>query len=120
MDLVRDILDKQVIDREQVKIGKVDGLVAELRQGKPPRIVAIELGSIALARRLGARPGRWMAGLSARLGGKRHGEPHRIAWNKVRDIGIDIEFDIDVRETAIFDWQNWLRDHVVGRIPGAG
>ncbi|TGS06786.1 hypothetical protein EN833_35800, partial [Mesorhizobium sp. M4B.F.Ca.ET.190.01.1.1] len=92
-----DILDKQLIDREQVKIGKVDGLGAELRPGKPPRIVAIELGSIALARRLGARPGRWMAALSARLGGKRHGEPHRIAWNKVRDIGIDIEFDIDVR-----------------------
>ncbi|TGQ29409.1 hypothetical protein [Mesorhizobium sp. M00.F.Ca.ET.216.01.1.1] len=120
MDLVRDILDKQVVDRKKVKIGKVDGLVAELRPGKPPRVVAIELGSITLARRLGARPGRWMAGLATRLGGKRHSEPHRIAWNKIHDIGIDIEFDIDVRETAIFDWQNWLRDHIVGRIPGAG
>ncbi|MER8390175.1 hypothetical protein NKJ46_28985 [Mesorhizobium sp. M0166] len=120
MDLLRDILDKQVVDREQVKIGKVDGLVAELRQGKPPKIVAVELGSITLARRLGERPGHWMARLAARLGGKRHAEPHHIAWNKVRDIGVDIEFDIDVRETAIFDWQDWLRDHVIGRIPGAG
>ncbi|MER8508044.1 hypothetical protein [Mesorhizobium sp. M0220] len=120
MDLLRDILDKQVVDREQVKIGKVDGLVAELRPGKPPKIIAVELGSITLARRLGERPGRWMARLAARLGGRRHAEPHRIAWNKVRDIGVDIEFDIDVRETAIFDWQNWLRDHVIGRIPGAG
>ncbi|MER9648050.1 hypothetical protein [Mesorhizobium sp. M0199] len=120
MDLLRDILDKQVVDREQVKIGKVDGLVAELRPGKPPEIVAVELGSITLARRLGQRPGRWMARLAARLGGRRHAEPHRIAWNKVRDIGVDIEFDIDVRETAIFDWQDWLRDHVIGRIPGAG
>jgi sporulation protein YlmC with PRC-barrel domain len=119
MDLLREILDKQVVDREQVKIGKVDGLVAELRQGKPPRIVAVELGSITLARRLGARPGRWMARLAARLGGKRHAEPHRIAWNKVRDIGVDIGFDIDVQQTAIFDWQDWLRDHIIGRIPGA-
>ncbi|WP_263490723.1 hypothetical protein [Mesorhizobium sp. CA10] len=36
-----------------------------------------------------------------------------------RDIGVDIEFDIDVRRTKIFAWQHWLRDHVVGRIPGA-
>lgn len=119
MKLLRDLLDKQVVDREQVKIGKVDGLVAELRSGKPPRIIAIELGSITLARRLGARPGRWMARLAVKLGGKQHGEPHWIAWHKVKDIGIDIEFDIDVRETSIFAWQDWLRDHVIGRIPGA-
>lgn len=119
MDLLRDLLDKQVLDRKQVKIGKVDGLVAELRQGKPPRIVAVELGSITLARRLGSRPGRWMAWLAARLGGERHAEPHRIAWNKVRYIGVDIEVDIDVHRTTIFDWQDWLRDHVIGRIPGA-
>lgn len=119
MKLLRDLLDKQVVDREQVKIGKVDGLVAELRSGKPPRIIAIELGSITLARRLGARPGRWMARLAVKLGGRQHGEPHRIAWHKVKDIGIDIEFDIDVRETSIFAWQDWLRDHVIGRIPGA-
>lgn len=119
MDLLRDLLDKQVLDREQVKIGKVDGLVAELRQGKPPRIVAVELGSITLARRLGSRPGRWMTWLAARFGGERHAEPHRIAWNKVRDIGVDIEVDIDVHRTAIFDWQDWLRDRVIGRIPGA-
>jgi sporulation protein YlmC with PRC-barrel domain len=119
MQLLRDILDKQVVDREQVKIGKVDGLVAELRRGKPPRVVAVELGSIALSRRLGARPGRWTAQLAAKLSGKRQARPHRIEWNKVRDIGVDIEFDIDVRRTKIFAWQDWLRDHVVGRIPGA-
>lgn len=119
MQLLRDILDKQVVDREQVKIGKVDGLVVELRRGKPPRVVAVELGSIALARRLGARPGRWTAGLTAWLSGKRQPRPHRIAWHKVRDIGVDIEFDIDVRRTTILAWQDWLREHVIGRIPGA-
>ncbi|MBZ9702747.1 MULTISPECIES: hypothetical protein [unclassified Mesorhizobium] len=119
MDLLRDILDKQIVDREQVKIGKIDGLVAELRPGKPPRIIAVELGSVTLARRLGVRPGRWMTQLAAAWGGKRHRKPHRIAWKKVQDIGVDIQFDIDVRETSIFAWQDWLRDHVIGRIPGA-
>ncbi|TGP86000.1 MULTISPECIES: PRC-barrel domain-containing protein [unclassified Mesorhizobium] len=119
MDLLRDLLDKQVVDRNGVKIGKVDGIMAQLRPDRPPRIVAIELGSITLARRLGSRPGRWMVWLAAKLGGERHAEPHRIPWKKVRDIGVDIEVDIDVHRTAIFDWQDWLRDHVIGRIPGA-
>ncbi|AZO18815.1 hypothetical protein EJ069_31750 [Mesorhizobium sp. M2A.F.Ca.ET.043.05.1.1] len=119
MQLLRDILDKQVVDREQVKIGKVDSIVAELKPGKPPRVSAVELGSIALARRLGSTPASWTAKLAARLSGKQQARPHRIAWNKVRDIGVDIEFDIDVRRTRIFAWQDWLREHVVGRIPGA-
>ena len=33
MHMIRDVLDKQVVDRNQVKIGKVDGIVAQLRQG---------------------------------------------------------------------------------------
>lgn len=119
MHMIRDVLDKQVVDRNQVKIGKVDGIVAQFRQGKPPRVIAVEIGSIALARRLGPLPGRWMVILAAKLGGHRHAKPHRVAWSKVRDIGIDIEVDVDVRKTAIFVWQDWLRDHVVGRIPGA-
>ena len=119
MHLVRDVLDKQIVDRNQVKIGKVDGIVARLRQGKPPRVIAVEIGSIALARRLGPLPGRWMAILAAKLGGERHAKPHRVAWSKARDIGLDIEFDIDVRKTAIFDWQVWLRDHIISKIPGA-
>ncbi|AZO36819.1 hypothetical protein EOA27_03425 [Mesorhizobium sp. M2A.F.Ca.ET.037.01.1.1] len=119
MQLLRDILDKQVVDREQVKIGKVDSIVAELTPGKQPSVSAVELGSIALARRLGSAPARWTAKLAARLSGKQQARPHRIAWDKVRDIGVDLEFEIDVRRTRIFAWQDWLREHVVGRIPGA-
>lgn len=119
MELIRDILDKQVLDREQTKIGKVDGIIAELRAGEPPRVAFVEIGTVALARRLGPRIGRWASRLGERLGGEAHREPYRIAWSRVRDIGVDIEVDIDVRETTIFDWQDWLRDHVIGRIPGS-
>lgn|SRR5690349_12943652 len=119
MQMIRDILDKQVVDRQQTKIGKVDGVVAELREGAPPKIAFVELGAVALGRRLGPRAHRWVGRLAEKLGGPRRRQPHRIAWNKLRDTGVDIESDIDVRETAIFDWQVWLRDRVIGRIPGA-
>ena len=119
MDLIRDVLDKQVVDRGHTNIGKVDSIVAELCGGRPPRVIAIEVGSIALMRRLGPRAERWMTAVATRFGGVRHSKPHRIPWARVRDIGVDIEFDIDVSQTAIFDWQAWLREHVIGRIPGA-
>jgi sporulation protein YlmC with PRC-barrel domain len=119
MELIRDLLDKQVVDRQQTKIGKVDGIVMEIRAGKPPRITSIEIGATTLARRLGPRIGHVISRLAERLGGEGARMPCRISWDKVRDVGVDIEFDVDVRDTTIFDWQNWLRDKIICHMPGA-
>jgi hypothetical protein len=119
MDLLRDVLDKQLVDRNGVKMGKVDGIVAEIRGGGPPRVVAVEVGSIVMARRLGRRPQGWITWLVLKVGGTRHSKPHRIEWGAVRDVGVDVELDIAVSDTAIFDWQDWLRDRLISRIPGA-
>jgi len=119
MDLLRDVLDKQLIDRNGVKMGKVDGIVAELRQDGPPRVVAIEVGAIVMARRFGQRPQHWITWLASKLGGEGHSRPHRVAWSAIRDIRIDVELNVAVSDTAIFAWQDWLRDRVVSKIPGA-
>src|ERR687886_565128 len=55
MDVIRDVLDKQLIDRNNQKMGKVDGIVMVLREGERPRIAYIEVGAVALARRLHPR-----------------------------------------------------------------
>jgi sporulation protein YlmC with PRC-barrel domain len=119
MELIRDLLDKQVVDRRQTKIGKVDGIVMQLRPGRQPRIVFVEIGAMSLARRLGPRMQRLLVRLSQRLGGEKALKPHRIAWRKVRDVGVDVDVDIDVRDTKIFAWQDWLRDKIIRHIPGA-
>jgi len=119
MDLVRDVLDKQLVDRNGVKMGKVDSILAELQSDKPPRITGIEIGSIAMARRLGPWIERWASRIAAKLGGVRHSRPHHFPWSDIKDVGLDIEMKVDVRETHVFDWQDWLRDRVICRIPGA-
>lgn len=119
MDLIRDLLDKQVLDRNGIKIGKVDGILAETQSGAPPRIIAIELGSVTLSRRLGVRLGRWVAWGVSRLGGTSRAKPHRISWDLVQVADLEVKVDVDVRQTTIFDWQEWLRAHFIGRIPGA-
>jgi sporulation protein YlmC with PRC-barrel domain len=51
MDLIRDVLDKQIVDRTGDRLGKVDGLVLTLTDGGRPRVTAIEVGPTILARR---------------------------------------------------------------------
>jgi sporulation protein YlmC with PRC-barrel domain len=119
MKLVRDIMDKQLVDKNQAKMGKVDGLVLALQSGKPPVVSCIEIGGITLARRLGKRTERFVRLLKRRWGGPRSQQPYRVPWRQVRDIGIDIELALDVRETPVHDWQDWLRNKVIRRIPGS-
>lgn|SRR5262245_10629788 len=118
MKLVHDVLDKQLVDKNQTKMGKIDGLVLTLESDKPPVVTYIEIGSLTLARRIGRRTERFIRRLKKRWGKSRSREPYRVSWRKVTDIGVDIELALDVRETPVFDWQDWLRDKVIKRIPG--
>lgn len=118
MDLVRDVLDKQLVDPKQRRLGKVDGLVLSLAPGKPPKVAGIEVGPLVLARRLGPRTERWAAAAFARIGAP-HDDPYRIPWTKVRDVGLDVEVDVPIRETPLHAWQRWLRRVLIGKLPGA-
>jgi hypothetical protein len=116
MQLVRDVLDEQILDLENQKVGKVDGIVIALRKGRPPRVIALELGTTTLARRLHPRLARWVAAFERRFG---H-EPIRIRFEHVVKTGINVTIDIDARRTGALRREDWLRERVVGRIPGAG
>ena len=117
-DVVRDLLDKQLVDADDRRIGKVDGLVLEYRDDEPLRLASIEVGAMTLGRRLHPRLERWAAALERWLGVGR-GEPYRIPFAKVRGIGLNIKVDLDVRQTPILAWQRWVRDHIIKHIPGA-
>ncbi|HET8654654.1 MAG TPA: hypothetical protein VFL93_04005 [Longimicrobiaceae bacterium] len=119
MRLFREVLDSQMVDRDGRQAGKVDGIVAELRDDGPPVITALENGFPTLFRRVSPRLGDWVAALGRRYG-VRHGEAYRIPRSRVRGVGIDVKVDLDATETPLFAWEHWLREHVVDRIPGSG
>jgi hypothetical protein len=58
MDLVRDILDMAVVDRNGREMGRADGILIEVRGDKPPLVRAIEIGPAVLASRLHPALGR--------------------------------------------------------------
>jgi hypothetical protein len=119
MNLVRDVLDKKLLDREECPMGRVDGLVMRVGERSQPRITHIQLGGStpwmrvhpALAR-LGAR--------LARMWGPGRTEPVRIPWSHVLTAGKDIRLDVKARDTGAIDWEIWLARHIIKRIPGSG
>lgn len=117
MDLVRDILDAQLVDRNGRNIGRVDGILLQLRDNKPPRVAAIEVGAATLVRRLHPRLARWFRALSSKLSPVPM-TPIRIPPYTFRDIGVDIELAVDADADArLLRLERWLSRHIVARLP---
>ena len=116
--VVRDLLDKQLVDRDGEPLGRVDGIVMAYSADEPPRITQFELGAQTLARRL-PRP---FQGILARLGRRlspRGSSPYRIEVSRIIQLGRTIKIDIDGSRSAARDTERWVRDHIVSRIPGS-
>jgi sporulation protein YlmC with PRC-barrel domain len=118
VDLVRDVLDQPVVDRHGRSMGRVDGIVLDVRDGAPPRVVSLAIGPSILGRRLGAAAGRWAAAIEQACG-VAEGRPVEIAMS-----GVEVTADDEIRAgCAIGDTaaatveqrvRGWIR-----RIPGA-
>ena len=117
MRLVRDMLDKAVVDRNGREMGRVDRIVIEHGRGGPPRVAAIEVGASALATRLGTSFGRWILGLLHGLGIEQ-GQPLRIDVRQILDVTDLVKVDLAFGDTAAANAERKLRGFVK-RIPGA-
>lgn len=117
LDLARDVLDKLVVDKEGTKMGRVDGLLLDLSGDGPPRVEAIEMGFVVLARRIHPRVERWAERL--RRWSVRKTARYRIPWSKVKEVTpYHVQMDLEALKTPAFDWERWLRDHFVAKVPG--
>ena len=118
IEMVRDVLDKELHDCDNCVIGRADGIVMELPEGRQPRIVRIEVGGEILAARVASwlvPPVKWLA---RSFGPKRKG-PVKIEWKNVKRMGRDLHLDIREADTDALAWEKWLAEHVVGKIPFA-
>jgi hypothetical protein len=106
------LLDRQVLDAGGVPITAVDDLEltdvpfdTDLKVGTPaPVIESLLSGPVLGTRIFGGRPpaSRW----------------HRIAWSALTDIGIALHLGVDGDELDVTWPERWVRDRVIGRIPG--
>jgi len=120
VDVVHDLLDKQLVDKSDLPFARVDGVLIELRDGRPPRVAYVVAGGTVLAGRLGRRLARWAAAIRRRWGDRDEPKPTRIACSDLEHRGTVWKADVDARDTPAMEWELWLRERVVGRIPGKG
>ena len=46
-------------------------------------------------------------------------DPGRIPFDRVSDIGTTIDLAVDADDLATFAAERWVRDHIIGHIPGS-
>ncbi|HEY8832700.1 MAG TPA: hypothetical protein VIM21_09310 [Gemmatimonadaceae bacterium] len=119
MYLVRDVLDKELLDCEEEPMGRVDGLVMHVGKTSQPRITQIEIGGSVPWERVHRVFARLATHLAQVWGPKRK-ERVRIAWTHVETVGRDIKLDIEAKDTGAIDWEIWIARHIIERIPGSG
>ena len=81
---------------------------------------AIVSGPGALAYRLERkRLGRWLSRVHRYVAVGERDDPNRIPFNVVRELGAAIKLGVGVEDTGSYSGERWVRDHVIGHIPGS-
>lgn len=118
LHLVHEILDAQLVDRHDRKIGRVDALVLELRDDEPPRVAAMLLGGPVRERRVG-RPMTWLGALLRAIGRVRSRGVSRIPFGSMCRLDECLHVDVDGESLEAMQVERWLAEHIICRIPGA-
>jgi sporulation protein YlmC with PRC-barrel domain len=118
--LVLRLLDHQVIGHAGQLVGNVDDLVLE-EGANDLRVVGLLSGPPALARRFGGRGGSWLGAAWRRLRPDGDPQPRVVPLDRVvrLDSGVHVDRAASATLAAEQGLERWLREHVVGRIPGA-
>ena len=106
------LLDRQVLDRDEVPVQVVDDLeLSDVPLGEvipvgtsAPVIESLLSGPVLGTRMFGGRPPP-----------RRF---HRVAWDRIAEIGITVRLGV-AGSTLDVTWvERWIRDRIISRIPG--
>ncbi|NYJ33978.1 hypothetical protein [Nocardiopsis aegyptia] len=112
------VLDRQILDRDGRPAGKVDDVELTWEEGGgPPVMSALLTDSAALGPRISGRAGRIWRSAMRRLRPSVP-EPARIAVEDVTAFSPSARLSTAAPEQVGLV-EEWLRDHLIGRIPGA-
>jgi sporulation protein YlmC with PRC-barrel domain len=114
-----DLLDRQLVDHRGYMAGKVDDLELEHRDEGPPVVTAILAGPGALARRIGGRPGLWLASVHERLRPREHEGPARVSFGVVSGLGDHVDLTVDREDLDTYVFERWVRERIIEKIPGS-
>lgn len=122
IDAAQRLWDIQVVDADDHPVGKVDDLELTVTDdGEPPYVSAVLCGPLAFGPRLGGRLGHWWTRTGEVFQPSERPEPVRIDFGLV-DVG-KVNLRVAVPDPDVVGSRRlelWLREHLIGRIPGGG
>jgi hypothetical protein len=113
------LLDRQIIDVDDRFAGNVDDLEFTVPEDGAPYVTAILAGPGSLSRRIGGRLGSWIESVHSRLHPLTDPGPASISWGAVTDVGSAIRLSVPRSALEVDRFEVWMREHVIGRIPGS-
>jgi hypothetical protein len=115
------LLDRQLRDRHQTLCGKVDDLELARSESGSWYVTAVLTGPGHLLYRMGRRTaGSWLGKLTTHIEVSRLDDPGRVPFDRISSIDVTVDLAVDADDLATFAAERWVRDHVVGHIPGSG
>lgn len=124
MDLGKNVVDSELLDRNGRRGGKVDDLLLELaepdegRHLAEPEVVGIISGPMAAAS-LWPRWAQRVVRQVYRLLGVADPHPVCIPWSAVSAIEVVVHADVDRDEVGLTVLADAVRRRVIGRLPGS-
>jgi hypothetical protein len=117
-----DLLDRELLDSDGHRCGKVDDLeltvAGDAPEGAAPTVTAILTGPGALTNRLWGWPGRVARVMWRRVSPNPAGRRGKVPVEAIDSVDYDVHLNISVDEAGLYDRERWAA-RLVGRIPGA-
>src|SRR5690348_13835611 len=115
LHLIRDVLDKLLVDRDRIPLGRVDGILMDIGGSHTqPRVVQIECGIMTLAHRVSPRYAQRAQRISRRFGVHCR-RPVRVDWSKIEKVGRELTLDIYRQDSLLLATERWLYDQIMRR-----
>ncbi|WP_341720433.1 hypothetical protein QQG74_12390 [Micromonospora sp. FIMYZ51] len=120
IEVSRELLDRQLVDRHGRLIGKVDDVEFARDAEGNLYLRTLLSGPGALGLRVGGRLGRMLVLTAERFVTDRPLAPLRIPYSLVARVDSAVWLRIRADELPTSPVEDWLRHHLIDRIPGAG
>jgi hypothetical protein len=118
MFLFRHVMDKELVDREGFKAGKVDDIVLELRPGDLPAVRAILTSHGALIPMLPAPVGRLVTWLEQHILDIDSIQPREVAWEHVSSIDVTVHLDVEREQAGLIHTERTIWRRFILPLPG--
>ncbi|MGC4808836.1 hypothetical protein [Micromonospora sp. DT233] len=119
MQLGRQLLDRQIVDRDGRLVGRVDDVEFGLDADGVPYLTALLSGEGALGPRIGGRSGRLLVAVAGLFVADPPVPPRRIPYPLVERVDSAVRLRARLDELPASEMERWVRHHLIDRIPGA-